>query len=198
MLTRRRPGRIVLDERSLCASGLLFRRSIRYEDVALLSLRRPENTLGGGCQVIARRQRGRPIAIWLRRDDAEECFDILRRMCEHAPAIDLEAAVLTPEDPLHRRHGLLVAAEEFRRRARRNVLVATLMAVFSVSAILSLVSHYNGTSTSSRSVSRRWFSAVCFPIAAIGAGMAWRGNRRCARELADDASHGLEHVPQRR
>jgi hypothetical protein len=111
----------------------------------------------------------------------------LRRLCTHAPAIDLEGDVLGPDDPVFQRQALLVAAGEYRRRARRGLFITALLALMSFSSVAGLVMHYQGISSSNRSLSRRWISAVLFPVMTTGSALVCINHRRFARRLIQDA-----------
>lgn len=173
------PTRLVLNEDGLWVGGRIFGRSLLYNDLRLIKQEKPEKTVGQARQLIVEKALAKPLAIWLSPKDAEECFDALRALCEHAPAIGLASEIYEPADSTFADRARFALVRDFRRKARRGLAGAIGAAVLTIAAVLSLT--LGGKP--SRTGTRNWVSVIVLPLAAIGSMASYLENRRRIREL---------------
>ncbi len=175
------PSRLIVRDDSIWLGGVLAGRTIRYDEVSLLELERPDGTVGKAHKLIVRGRTRRSRSIWLRTADAQEAFDALRTLCEHAPAIGDQQEAYDPRNAHFAQQGRSALAREFRRKARKS-LAGTLgcgcLAILSVSLLV-----FGGPAA--RRQPKAWIGAVLLPLAAVGCAVAWSQNRSKADQLAD-------------
>lgn len=173
------PTRIVLHEDHLRLGSWPFARIVLFDDVRLVKLERHERTVGKVQKLVVQQRGGKSMGIWLKGSDAAECFEALRMICEHIPALGPADEIYGPVNSKHMHHARWVVAREFRRKARRALASCILCTVFSLSAASGLI--YG--SVNSRNQARAWMAVVILPAGAIGSAVAFSRYRRRARDL---------------
>jgi hypothetical protein len=114
--------RELLSQITMSADGFALRGWINggkfsYDDVRLITLSmNPKDGLPRLRLAVDFTRKSRRM-IWLPSTDAKECFEAMRGLCEHAPAIGLSDQIQLPRNPSFRTDGLLTLSRVFRRRA---------------------------------------------------------------------------------
>jgi hypothetical protein len=116
-MVRRAPARICLREDVIQTGGWLTGRDTPYEGIRMLKVERPEKTVGNQGLLTLQVPDKSLVKIWLKSAEALECFDALRSLCPHAPAIGLSGETYEPLDASHADAGRRTLADEYRRRA---------------------------------------------------------------------------------
>jgi hypothetical protein len=179
---RSEPTRLVLHENRLRVGGWLFGREIPFDDVGLVTLEEPEATVGKAQHLIIQRRSGKATKIWLKPADAAECFNALRALCEHIPALGPGHEVYAPANPEHDHQARRVLAMEFRRKARRAVATMLVCGALAIAAGAGLI--LGGSAARTRP--KVWIAVVILPAMAIGSAIASSKYRRAALVLERD------------
>ncbi len=178
-LARRKPNRLAFRDEAVHTGGWLLGRRIPYGQIALLEMEAPESTLGDQRLLWLHPSRGGRIRIWLRSNEAIECFDAMRGLCPHAPAIDVGGETLMPLDPACDGAGIHTLVTELRRKARRYLIGAVCLGAL---MLFYIVGSLLGTTSTTRRWGA-WASSAAFGMAGLGILAASLDLRRRAIEL---------------
>ena len=123
-------GSILIDETGFTLRGLFVKRRFLLDEVRLLTLARPSGrTLNRLMVVTAQISRVIQPAIHLREDEARSCFDALRALCAHTPAVGPDDEAYQPVDPAFKPNAAAVLKQAYRRRAVLSLCAAVAFAV---------------------------------------------------------------------
>lgn len=179
LANRGEPTRLSMFDDRLEIGGRLFRRRFTYDELHMVKLETPDNKIGKSVKLLIEPKPGKSIGMWLKADEAQECFDALRSMSPHIPAIGLGQSLHAPVDPRFADRGRQILAQEFRRRAQRALMGGIASCVVGCLIIGGLI--FGGPAVRQRP--RSWMMAAVFPIAGAGAIVTSFGLRRKSREL---------------
>lgn len=175
-LDRHEPFRIIFSEFDLWIGGRFSGRRTTYENVRIVRQEVPDNSIGRLRSIVIDRHRGRALKIWLSANDAQQCFDALRQMCDHAPAIDQDD-IHAPANPEHAAAAVEVLNADLRAKMRAALIGGT--AAFVLGTVLFVGLLRNGGSV------RAWTVCSFFLLGGGSALVTYVRNIYIARSLDD-------------
>jgi hypothetical protein len=178
-MSRRSPTRLALRDDLIQVGVGLLRREVQYEDIRLLKIERPPKTVGRQSLLTLQAAAGAPMKIWLKSGEALECFEALRGLCAHAPAIGLDGETFEPLDPAHAHRGRSTLAAEHRRKAAWAMAAAVLLGSFALLHVAAMLLGWGAGNGRSPPVTR----TIILSGVALGALMSSLEQRRRARAI---------------
>jgi hypothetical protein len=133
-------GMVVMDDHVRTGRWPL-RHRVAFEVVELLTLERPHNAIAATALFRIVWGTG-SCGVWLRSEDADEVFGMLRQRCGHAPAIVDGEHELVPWSPGFHSTACQALAREYRRRANWHVSAGCLLGAAAIA--YSALIHFAG------------------------------------------------------
>jgi hypothetical protein len=183
-------SRIEIDHERIAFLGPLVHRRVLIDDVRLVRRRKPGQTLRPMLRVYVESSVFSRPWIALPYDDAVECFDVLREVCMHAPAIDEDDQTFEPVDSAHRRAGNQVLSRTLLGSGLALIGVGIVTGIASVVIARSLMS--GGFSSSAVGGVKLAILPICSLACLVAGVVNLVRSRRHATRAKDTQSDGAD------